>query len=360
MRRAWIGLALGAALGACSSDAGSGDAAPAGFTDRQLLVDYADHVVVPTYARLAERAAALSAAVDALAAGPSADTLAAAQDAWRAARTPWEQSEAFLFGPVENDGFDPALDSWPLDQGELDAVLAGDDELTQAYVEALPQTQKGFHTTEYLLFGPEKSKQPGDFDARQLAYLQATVAEFERIAGSLAAAWTEPSGDRPSFRDVFTRAGEAGDGAYPSLDSAAQEVVAGMTGILDEVANGKIADPYDAHDPRLVESQFSFNSIDDFQDNVRGVRRVWLGLGPDDMTAAGRSLRAAVAALDADLADEVTREIDDAITAIGAIPPPFRSAITDASAAPAIEAAQAAVRKAHDTLEGRVKPLLIP
>ena len=37
-------------------------------------------------------------------------------NAWITAREPWEESEAFLFGPVDELGLDPNMDSWPLDQ----------------------------------------------------------------------------------------------------------------------------------------------------------------------------------------------------------------------------------------------------
>ena len=36
---------------------------------------------------------------------------------------PWEQSEAFLFGPVDILGLDPNMDSWPLDQVAIVNIL---------------------------------------------------------------------------------------------------------------------------------------------------------------------------------------------------------------------------------------------
>ena len=56
-----------------------------------------------------------------------------------------------------------------------------------------------------------------------------------------------------------------------------QEMVNGMIVIADEVANGKISDPFNEKDTTLVESQFSFNSISDFQDNIRGIQNVYMG-----------------------------------------------------------------------------------
>ncbi|MBK9029895.1 MAG: peptidase M75 [Myxococcales bacterium] len=319
-----------------------------GFTDRQVVADFADQVVIPTYALLDARARALDAAVVALAADPDATTLAAAQQAWVETRRPWEQSEGFLFGPVSAQGFDPAMDSWPVERNDLDAVIASTDELTAAYLHNLPETQKGFHTLEYLLFGPAHDRVATDLAARELAYLAGTSRELVTITTGLAASWT--TGDRP-YRDVFVSAGAAGNTAYPSLDAAAQEILVGMSGICDEVANGKIADPYDAHDPDLVESQFSYNSLADFADNLRSVEHAYTGDVPAAGTT-GRGLDEVVRAVDPALDARFRAELAAAIAAIGAIPPPFRDAITTPSAYPAIAAAQAAVRTVQTTIDG--------
>ena len=44
-------------------------------------------------------------------------------NAWITAREPWEESEAFLFGPVDELGLDPNMDSWPLDQNAIVQIL---------------------------------------------------------------------------------------------------------------------------------------------------------------------------------------------------------------------------------------------
>ena len=42
----------------------------------------------------------------------------------RAARTPCEQSEGLLFGPVETHGFDPALDTWRFNATDAQALIS--------------------------------------------------------------------------------------------------------------------------------------------------------------------------------------------------------------------------------------------
>lgn len=119
--------------------------------------DYVDIVVMPTYLALKNANNALKTAV-ANFNGTSFNALAAA---WEVARTPWEQSEAFLFGPVADLGLDPNMDSWPLDRSAINGILEnGDfsgmnwdgpyDENSESIAEA--QSIRGFHTLEYLVF----------------------------------------------------------------------------------------------------------------------------------------------------------------------------------------------------------------
>lgn len=329
-----------------------------GFDDPQVVIDFADQVVVPTYQLLASRTADLHAAAEALAEAPADTALTAAQDAWIAARQPWEQSEGFLFGPVDSYGYDPAMDSWPVNHTDLEAVLATDEAFSPEFIANLQETQKGFHTAEYLIFGVGRTKTAAALTGRELDYLVAITAELAHVADALAASWTASVDGRPPYRDLLASAGANDNSAYPSLAAAVQEILGGMIGICDEVANGKIADPWDAGDANLVESQFALNSIADFQDNLRSVDNAYTGAVPAAGTS-GRGLSAWIAGQDAELDVRVRSEIADAIAAIGAIPPPFSTAITEDAAADEIEAAQRAVRTLQETLEGAVQPLVL-
>ena len=126
---------------------------------QDIVDNYVDVVVVPTYKSLKERNEALYQAVLKFKNSPSDANFASACNAWLEAREPWEKSEAFLFGPVDALGLDPNMDSWPLDQDNIVQILNsgnydnldwsdGDDDDT---IEAV-QSVRGFHTLEFLLF----------------------------------------------------------------------------------------------------------------------------------------------------------------------------------------------------------------
>jgi putative iron-regulated protein len=343
------------AAAACGGD---DDGDGGGFTDQQVVVDFADQVVIPTYEDLADRTEALDAAVIALDEGRTDEDLIAARDAWVDMRVPWEQSEGFLFGPVSAQGWDPAMDSWPLNQDDLEAVLASENVLDQELISNLPETQKGFHTVEYLLWGQESDKTADQLTDREMEYLLALTEELTLITSDLESSWTEGVGGQEAYREVFVTAGEDGNTAYPSLESAVQEILVGMSGICDEVANGKIADPYDGMDPNLVESQYSFNSLYDFQDNMRSVLNAYTGDFPEGGTE-GKGLDEFVAANDPDLDARFQAEIQIAIDALDEIPPPFRDAILDEANNELIETAQEAIRTVQATIDGDLTDLIL-
>ena len=325
-------------------DRAQGEAFEAGT----MLNDFANTVVLTTYTALDNKAGELLAAVKALEASTTQANLEKAQQAWKATRKPWEQSEAFLFGPVDTQGLDPALDSWPVDHVNLQSVLDSNDTLTVDFVSGLEDTQKGFHTIEFLLFREGNQRKASDITARELAYLVSTTENLTASTSQLRLAWA-PEGD--NFSSAVAQAG-AGSAVYPSQSAAVQEMVNGMITIADEVANGKISDPYNESDTTLVESQFSFNSISDFQDNLRGIQNVYMGKFMND----GQGLNEFVNSKDSELDSRFQAEVQAAIDTIGAIPGPFRDSITANRGA--VQAAIDAVSKVQQTLEQDILPLV--
>ncbi len=93
-------------------------AAPASVNDTYILIAgavYEDALI--TARQLRESVSALEAA-------PSERTLEKARQAWRTARVPYQQSEAFRFSNPEIDDWEGRLNSWPLDEGLIDYVAA--------------------------------------------------------------------------------------------------------------------------------------------------------------------------------------------------------------------------------------------
>lgn len=141
-----------------------------------VLSQYVNNVVLPTYKSLKEKNAELFNAVVAFQQSPSDEGFSKCADAWIAARTPWESSEAFLFGPVADKGLDPNMDSWPLDlkgiikifntaswgelewSGEYEEMPEEGEGSQHAQDIESAQNLRGFHTLEYLIFKDGKAR----------------------------------------------------------------------------------------------------------------------------------------------------------------------------------------------------------
>jgi len=246
------------------------------------------------YSDLASAATALEASVDRVVADPSAANVAAARAEWRAMRQPWERSEAFLNGPVATAGYDPRLDSWPLDVTELERVLASNDSLNQTTVDELDNNLRGYHTVEFLLWSDGDANSAaamtpaGEDPARAVArvpqrqplrraYLEETATDLRQTAAALAQAWHPDGGD---FASQVASAGADENRVYASQRAAMQEIIQGMATIAGEVANAQMGDPLKAGDIDIVESKHRFNSRSDYTDNIRGIQHIYLGEYP--------------------------------------------------------------------------------
>ena len=325
---------------------------PADFTE--IIAAYVDLTVIETYADLSRQATRLNDAVQDFADDPTQANLQAAANAWVAAREPWESSEGFLFGPVAFLSLDPSLDSWPLDQAQLEEVLNSGFELTPDFIrDGLNATLRGFHTVEFLLFRGGKARDAAEVTARETEYLVAVTEVLYEDAILLEESWLSPVVSPRAFGEEFKTAGEPGS-RYRSQQEAILELIEGMIVIADEVGNGKISDPYTQQNPTIVESWFSWNSLTDFSNNVRSIQNAYLG-GYHKGGFRGASLSSWVAEQDASLDMRIQGEVQAARDAIMAIPEPFRNNL---DAGGPIENAMASLRTIVATLESDLKPLI--
>ncbi len=354
-----LGFAALLLVAGCRGGGGAGREADADPLGRRVLDHVSHRVITATYADLETAMRRLQSAVDTLAAAPTEASLEAARAAWRGARTPWEQGEAFLFGPADFDQIDPLVDTWPVDTGGLEAVLASGVPLTTQTLAGLDPTLQGFHTTEYLLFGRDGRRSAASLTPRERAYLVAATTRMADQAARLHRAWAPDGGD---YAGALARAGETAAGRttddttsapYGTPQDALYELVMGSLFIADEVASEKIQQPLTAADARFVESRYSGNSVEDFQDNLRSIMHVYDGAYDG---RRGPGLAAIVAPRDPALDRRFRAEVDTAMAALSRIPPPFSRSI--ATHPDAVRAAMDAIRRVQQTIEEDVTPLM--
>ncbi len=411
-----VACAATISFASCSKEDGEdlGFVAPSGsstvpsvtLTDAQtaFMECYVEDVILVRYTELATAGKTLLTAVEAIAASTDSDKtdlIATAAAAWEAARISWERTEAYLFGPVDMAGIDPGIDSWPLVLPELKESIQNWNSATDSYKSLKTDggDLKGFHAIEYMLFmdGDAKTETiakfdsayalsqgsltDAEFEANLESYSVAVCAELYRCVLQLEAEWdyagmSESKKDdlvaygsdikllfaNGDYGDIFMSPG-IDNAYYSSFSVCLQEAFVGLTGIADEVANVKIADPIDAETDEAgtglleVESWFSHNSISDFTNNMRGVKEAYMGKKcadngetafDADTTPADDSLAARVSAVDSTKGDAAITLLNDAITAVKAMKAPFRDNLLDESAKTAQDAVNAALAALED------------
>ena len=331
--------------------------------DRAEVLDtYAD-IAAATYGDSLTTAVTLSAAVDALIAAPSEQSLNDARAAWLAARIPYQQSEAYRFGNSIVDDWEGRVNAWPLDEGLMDYVDMGyggptdENELAALNVVANPilmiagvqvdatvitpaliadtlnnadevgtNVARGSHAIEFFLWGqdlngtgPGAGNRPytdyvvgdgctnGNCD-RRVDYLRAAtdllVADLTEMAGN----WAEGGAARIAVMADETAGISAiltGMGSLAYGEQAGQRMRLGLL----------LNDPEEEHDC------FSDNTYNSHYYDGLGMQNVYLGryVRVDGTVVEGPSLSALVAAADPALDLEMQTKLTATMTALSAI-----------------------------------------
>lgn len=339
-------------------------------TNKEIIQNIAVNVILQTYKDMAHHTSVLRDAVSAFAKSPTQSNLDTAKNAWRAARVPWESSESFLFGPVDSLGLDPQVDTWPLNRLDLENVMASGRSITVDLVRNLGTNMQGYHTVEYLLFGSginSNNKPLSDFNQVQIDYLVASSTLLAEYAGQLAYSWSNQynpeDASSPGYAEVISNPSFQNP-IYTSERAVLEEYVQGMIGILDEVGNGKISDPFGSDiehaNVELVESPYSWNSLADFTNNIRSVYSIYTG---SYGSHKGAGIKDYIRGKDAALAQRVEFEILKSMQVIQRISGPngdmpFRHAILNPEGRVRVQLAIDQLAKTRTLIEQSVLPLL--
>ncbi len=282
-----------------------------------VLTGMASNVIYATYTDMAAKSTVLYNSLVTFSASSTAANLASAQQAWRDVRSCWEQGEGFLFGPVSVDNIDPRIDTWPIDFARQDSILASSATFNATYVDGLEESLKGFHPLEYLIFG--KHANPSQYTAREKDLIVALADNIRTLCTNAKYSW-DPSVPN-NYTSTFVNAGN--NTIYQTQRAAYEEVIDAMASICNEVANGKISEPFYAHDASLEESPFAKNSMIDFTNNIKSVQNIYLGKYIMD----GKGLEDLIKANNLFMDGTIKTKLNNALTALGNVTVPFGDAI---------------------------------
>ena len=329
---------------------------------KAVIATYAD-IALAGYEDALAAAKALDQATDALIANPSAETLAAARDAWKAARIPYQQTEVYRFGNAIVDDWEGRVNAWPLDEGLIDYVdpaygtESDENTLYTANVIANPSIEingekvdasaitpeflsgtlqeagdieanvaTGYHAIEFLLWGQDlNGTGPGagsrphtDFDKANC-----TGGNCERRAEYLAAATDLLVADLEEMVANWGADGEARKGLVEGDPKVGISTILTGMGSLSygELAGERMKLGLLLHDPEEEHDCFSDNThISHLYDAV-GIRNVYHGsyTRVDGSKVEGPSVSDLVKEVDASVDAELSGKLDVTVTAMEAI-----------------------------------------
>lgn len=286
-----------------------------------FITDFVSKTAIPGYNDLATKSGTFNDKVTILSTTPTEENLAAAKQSWRDMRATWEQCEGFLFGPVEDDNLDPAMDTWPVDKSALDAVIADpNNKLDLPAIQALTFALKGYHPIEYVLWGADGQRKAADITPREMKYIVSLTLDLKNICTKLSSSWTPAGGN---YGNKLLTIGASGN-VYTKKQDVYIAIVDGMKGICDEVGGGKMKEPFDQKDGTKVESPFSGNSLTDFKNNLVGAYNVYTS---NFLNNKGVGLDQVISAKNAALNKKIVEGFQAAIGSFDPITMPYEKAI---------------------------------
>ena len=332
-------------------------------TDPKAVLAHYSDVARATYEDSLTTAKALDTAIDAFLAKPTTETLDAAKAAWKAARIPYQQSEAFRFGNPIVDDWEGRVNAWPLDEGLIDYVDASygtesDDntlytanvianksiEIDGKAVDATNITPEflsgtlqeaggieanvatGYHAIEFLLWGQDLNgtkagagnRPASDFDTanctggncdRRAAYLAAASDLMVKDLEEMVANWGPDGAARKNLVDNDPKAG----------------LTAILTGLgslsYGELAGERMKLGLLLHDPEEEHDCFSDNTTSSHLNDSIGIRNVYTGTYKrvDGSTLEGPSVSALVKEADAAVDVELSAKLEMTVAMMEAL-----------------------------------------
>ncbi len=334
---------------ACSKSSSNTTTADFTTLKQTAITDFTNNVALAGYQDLDNQATTFLNAVTALNTSPADANLVTARQAWKDMRGIWEKCEGFLFGPVEDNDYDPNMDTWPTDYVQLDSVMASNNALEVADIQGFTLSLRGYHPVEYILFGNHGSQTAANLTARQKKYMVSLVTDIKNTCHSLYLSW---SAAPVNYAQMVTTAG-SGSTKYSKKQEVYLAMVDALTDICNEVGDEKMKDPFDAKDSTIVESPYSGNSITDFKNNIIGLQNVYLGKYKVD----GAGINDLVAAKNTSLDNTIQSQVTAAINSFNNITLPFEEAII--SQRVQCQQTMTALATLKSTLEDQLRPFII-
>lgn len=323
-------------------------------TQQAVLEHYAD-LAQTMYQDSLSTAKVLQKAINDFTSQPTEKNLATARAAWKAARVPYMQTEAYRFGNAIVDDWEGKVNAWPLDEGLIDYVDASygkeSDEnpfytanviankkltvggenidaskITKELIGSLQEAggveanvSTGYHAIEFLLWGqdlngtgPGAGARPAtDYDTKKC-----THGNCDRRADYLKAAADLLVDDLDWMTKQWAKDGEARKAVVNGGAEGLATILTGMGSLsYGELAGERMKLGLMLHDPEEEHDCFSDNTHYSHFYDATGIKNVYTGsyVRTDGTKVSGPSISDLVAAKSPDADKALRKGLDTTI-----------------------------------------------
>ena len=313
---------------ACGEDK-AGNPCESDFDQASLFANVADNIIIPGYSELNGELLNLRLAAGIFIQHPNLSQLANLRNAFESAYKHWQKVAQFELGPAEQQALRSSLNNFPVNEQEVEAsAQSGDFDFSD------PDTyDKGFPALDYILFGIAETDElilslladPAQAGYRN--YMLAITEDMEQRGLAVLKAWQD-DGYRETFIDnTGTAAGGSLSLLINNLNEHYEIIKRDKFGIPSGVTTLGIAFPEKA------EAFYSGISLSLAEEALRaseglfmgrGIRTGSNGPGLDDYLQAVNATKEGQ-----NLSSLVETQFQNALDALGQIPPPLSTAIEE-------------------------------
>ena len=287
----------------------------------EILNSEANIVIEPTYTAVVNDASALCLGISQFQSSPTQVNLINCRQLWLNISRDYEQTEAFLFGPVAIGGYDGLLNAYPIDTTGVDTIVNGNSVIDQDYISSLPTFQQGFHCMEFELYGGNGNKTATQFTNRQITYIYQLALTIQSSVAQLDSSWNSSISGNYNYQ--FVNAGN-GSNVYPDQRAAYSDMIMAIANICETDNIYKMNNPLSNHNAGLEESPYANNSLNDIRNNLIGVRNIYLGYYNNQQ---GYGITNMVTRYNSPFDNQIRNDITNAINSIDQITLPLNQAI---------------------------------
>ncbi|GEO05457.1 iron-regulated protein A precursor [Adhaeribacter aerolatus] len=285
-----------------------------GFDKTAMLTNYADNLIIPAYAGMEQKLAALESAVNTFLATPTTETQQALKPIFKEAYLQFQRISVYQLGPAETLLLNNFLNTFPADAALIENNISNN---TYNLEVNAATKQQGFPALDYLLFSDQalqKLDQPTGPNRKK--YVQDILARMKALVNTVHANWNN------TYRAQFianTRA-DVGSPIGFLVNQFAYE--------LDQLKGPRIGWPYGKQSggtlfPEKSEAYYGGFSGSLAVENLTSLKKAYTG------NESGKGISDYLIALKKEqLNTDVLRQFDLTIDKLKAIPDPLAASFT--------------------------------